>query len=407
MAKGRTELLVGMIVLGIGLALVGFLGLWGYMASTAMPVHPSAEAVSSVAQSSSPPQWADAVARGRQIARSAPADQNLPGLSVAVGIDGDLVWAEGFGWADLDRRIGVTPETTFRIGTASVALTSVAVGLLIEDGRLDLDQPIQTYVPQFPVTPWPVTLRQLMAHVAGVRNDGGDEGPLLSRNCRRAADGIDAFADRPLLFEPGTQHRYSSYGWILVSAAIEAVTDEPLLTFMQRRVFEPLGLQHTVADSATNPIAGRATPYFPRFMADPNYGLDLMRPVDYSCYSGASMFLSTPSDLVRFAMVVARGGLLQPGTVQLLQTSQRLTSGQDTGYGLGWDLDTAELAGTAARTVGHDGTSLGGPLASLRMLPERGLAVGVISNSSYADTATIAVQIARAFTEESQGALPR
>ena len=156
-------------------------------------------------------------------------------------------------------------------------------------------------------------------------------------------------------FEPGTQYRFSNFGWILVSAAVEAAAGEPFLLFMRKQIFEPLGMDHTDADSATEPSPDRATSYFPRFAADPRYGPDLMRPIDFSCYAGASVFLSTPSDLVRFAMAINSGKLLQPATVQLLQTSQRLPSGQETGYGLGWDLETVTLAGKQTRMIGHDG----------------------------------------------------
>ena len=117
------------------------------------------------------------------------------------------------------------------------------------------------------------------------------------------------------------------------------------------------------------------TPYFPRFAADPNYGLHLMRPLDYSCYAGSSVFVSTPSDLVRFGMAINSGKLLQPATVQLLQTSQRLASGEETGYGLGWDLETVTLAGKQTRVIGHDGDSLGGMVASLMTFPEHGIVV--------------------------------
>jgi serine beta-lactamase-like protein LACTB, mitochondrial len=345
------------------------------------------------------PKWVKAVEQGRQIVRAGLAEQNLPGLSVAVGVDGDIVWAEGFGWADLENRVRVAPEMRFRIGTASKALTSAAVGLLLEEGRLKLDDVIQTYVPEFPEKEWPVTLRQLMAHLAGVRNDGGDEGPLLSVRCERPVEGLQYFAARSLLFEPGTQYRYSSYGWILVSAAVEAAADEPFLTFMQKQVFEPLGMNDTRADSATEAIPDRATFYFPRFAADPRYGLHLMRKVDYSCYAGSSAFLSTPSDLVRFAMAFNSGKLLEPATVELVQTSQRLASGQETGYGLGWDLETVALAGEQTRQVGHDGTSLGGTVASLTTFPQHRIVVSVTSNISYADTSALALSIAQAFAE--------
>jgi CubicO group peptidase (beta-lactamase class C family) len=124
-----------------------------------------------------------------------------------------------------------------------------------------------------------------------------------------------------------------------------------------------------------------------------------MRPLDYSCYAGSSVFLSTPSDLVRFTMAVNSGKLLRLATVQRLQTSQRLLSGQETGYGLGWDLETAALAGKHTRLVGHDGDALGGMVASLMTFPEHGIVVSVISNISYADTFGIAVKIAQAFAQ--------
>ena len=299
----------------------------------------------------------------------------------------------------LENRVKVAPDTRFRIGTASTALTSAAVGLLLERGLLKLDDEIQAYVPAFPRKPWPVTVRQLMGHVAGVRNDGGDEGPLFSVRCERPVDGLQYFAERSLLFEPGTQYRYSSYGWILVSAAVEAAADQPFFAFMRTQIFEPLGMTDTKPDS-TEPIPNRATFYFPRFAADPRYGLDPMREIDYSCYTGSSAFLSTPSDLVRFAMAINSGQLLQPATIQVLQTPQRLASGQETGYGLGWDLETVALAGEPTRLIGHDGESLGGMVASFMTFPEHGIVVSVTSNTSYADTYSVAVKIAQAFAEQ-------
>ena len=399
MPKRRMETWLAVIVVAVGLVPAAIGGLWVYMSATATPLHPNPQDVSSVVQSAPLPEWAGAVEQGRQIVRAALHERNLPGLSVSVGADNEIVWAEGFGLADLDKRVPVAPRMRFRIGTASTALTSAAVGLLLEKNRLKLDEKIQTYVPEFPEKQWPVTLRQLMGHLAGVRSDGGDEGPLFSVRCERPVDALRYFKDRPLLFEPGTQYRYSNYGWIVVSAAIEAAANEPFLSFMRRQIFEPLGMDHTEADSTTEPIPDRATFYFPRFAADPRYGPDPMRQIDLSCYAGSSVFLSTPSDLVRFAMAINSGKLLQPATVQLLQTSQRLPSGQETGYGLGWDLETVALAGKQARLIGHDGDVLGGMVASFMTFPEHGIVVSVISNISYADTSGVAVKIAQAFAE--------
>ena len=402
MLKSRRETWGALIVLAVGVPFIAILGLWGYM-STTPPLHPNPQDVRSLTDSAPLPKWAAAVEQGRQVVRAALTEHSLPGLSVAVGAGGDIVWAEGFGWADLETKAPVAPGTRFRIGTASTALTSAAVGLLLEQGRLKLDDVIQTYVPAFPEKQWPVTLRQVMGHVAGVPSDSGDEGPLFAEHCDRPVDALPFFAKDALRFQPGTQFRNSRYGWILMSAAVEAAADEPFLLFMQKQIFEPLGMEDTTAESATESIPDRATFYFPTFAADPRYGQDLMRPLDYSCYAGSSVFLSTPSDLVRFAMAIDNGKLLQPATVQLFQTSQRLASGQETGYGLGWDLETPALAGKLTHVIGHDGDSLGGMVTSFMTFPEHGIVVAVASNISYADTYSVAVRIAEAFAGQGKG----
>ena len=220
------------------------------------PLYPDPQAVPSVTNAAPSQKWADAVEQGRQLARAGLVEQNLPGLSVAVGVGGEIVWAEGFGWADLENRVPVAPGMRFRIGHASKALTSAAVGLLLEKGRLHLDDEIQTYVPAFPRKQWPVTLRQLMGHVAGVRHYEGEEDFMPSAHCERASEGLQRFANDPLRFEPETQYGYSTFGWILVSAAVEAAADEPFFTFMRTQIFKPLGMTETTFDSATEPIAG-------------------------------------------------------------------------------------------------------------------------------------------------------
>lgn len=398
----RIETWLTLAVAGVGLILLGVAGLWVYMSATAKPLHPDAASVSSVANADPAQQWRDAIDRAKQIARAGTSEQNLPGLSVAVGVNGEIVWAEGFGWADVEKQSPVTPGTRFRIGTISMPLTAAAVGLLIDRGRLQLDDPIQKYVPEFPQTKWPVTLRQLMAHTSGMRSDGGDEGPLFSKHCDRPVDALPEIADSELRFEPGTEYRYGRYSFIAVSAAIESAAGEPFLTFMQRQIFDRSRMDNTFPEPDTDPVEDRATPYFPKFAGDPRYGNDLMRPLHYSCYAGASVFLSTPTDLVRFVAALNSGKLLQPDTVKLLQAPQRLKSGQETGYGLGWDLEDVSLSGKPTRTIGHDGDVLGGITSSLLIVPEHNIVVAVVSNTSYGDTPGIATKIAETFAQPRQ-----
>src|SRR6185436_14237108 len=169
---------IAVIVLAVVLPIVAVVSVIHFMSATAERLHPKPEDVTSVVQSQPSPKWTSAVEQARRIARASLAEENAPGMSIAVGVGQDIVWAEGFGWADLDSRAPVTPRTRFRIGHVSKVLTSAAVGLLLDKGSLHLDDEIQTYVPSFPRKQWPITLRQLMGHVAGVRHYLGEEADI-------------------------------------------------------------------------------------------------------------------------------------------------------------------------------------------------------------------------------------
>ena len=354
--------------------------------------------------SSAPPsRWSPAVEEARQHARSGLVEQNLPGLSVAVGVGGELVWAEAFGYADVEKKTAATPLTRFRVTDASAALTSAAVGLLLDKKMLHLDDEIQVHVPEFPKKQWPVTLRHLMAQTAGVRTDGGDEAAMP--RCETTLDALtklDNFGGRDLIFEPGTEFRPSTYGYVLLSAAVEGAADEPFFSFMRTKIFEPLGMRDTTVDIAADPIPDRAHFYFPRFAADTRYGHhDARAGQDHSCYAGAGAFLSTATDLVRFGMAFNSGKLVKPETVQLLQTEQKVASGEPTGYGLGWRVQTLTLAGRPAWMAGHGSKEdfIGGTMY-LMTFPERGLVIAAMTNTSFADTKGIALKIAEAFAKE-------
>ena len=400
----KTHAFLALLAVGFGLVVAVVTGVFAWLSMTATPIHPSAQDVSSRPLSSPGREWTDAVDQARQLVRSSVIEQNLPGISVAVGIDGELVWAEGFGWADIENKVPVGPQTRFKLGSASIPLTSAAVGLLLEKGRLRLDDTIQMHVPGFPQKKWPVTLGQVMGHTGGITRDDGDEGPFRTEHCDRVTEGLRLFADDSLRFEPGTDYRFSNYGYILVSAAVEATAQEPFYSFMQNQVFKPLGMDDTIRDSVTEPVPDRAIGYFPRG-GDPRYGVDGgPRQSDYSCYAGGAAFVSTPSDLVRFGMAVNGGRFLKPATVDMLQSTQRLPSGKETGYGLGWDLEAATLGNEQTTLVGHNGDWMGGPIASLMIFPTHGIVVAVTSNIAYADTFGIGVKLAQVFRDRKVGA---
>jgi CubicO group peptidase (beta-lactamase class C family) len=398
-----------------------------FLWATARPLHPEPRNAPSVVRSETSPQWAAAVGRARQIVRAVLSEQNLPGLSVAVGVGGDIVWAEGFGWADVETRAPVTPETRFRMGTGSTALTAAAVGVLLEKDRVELDEEIQAYVPQFPKKPWPVTLRQLLGNVSGVGIAAPNDWRLSSERCERAADALPVLADSPLLFQPGTQFRQSPRGWVLVSAAVEAAAERPFLSFMRDQVFQPLGMADTGAESAKeeNPehvgedaedpppfraihevilepwrvITGSqgesaatastrpATYYVPQFGPHPvyRYALHVASPRNLSCYAGSMAFFSTPSDLVRFELGMNGGRLLRPATVQSLEAFGRTAGGYD-----------GELLGVKGI---FDREVLGIKVMSVVTVRERGIVVAAMSNITSADTSTVARKVGDAFAK--------
>jgi CubicO group peptidase (beta-lactamase class C family) len=149
---------------------------------------------------------------------------------------------------------------------------------------------------------------------------------------------------------------------------------------------------------ATESIPNRTTFYYPRFAGNTKYGPESVREGDHSCYAGGGAFLSTPSDLARFGIAISRGKLLQPATVEMLQTPQRLRSGEQTDYGLGWKIETVPLGGERARMAGHGTkTDFIGGTASLLTFPERGIVVAVMSNISFADTRSLGLSLAQVF----------
>jgi serine beta-lactamase-like protein LACTB, mitochondrial len=372
-----------------------------YFVST-MAVHPNPAAVPSTPGVHAE-RYAAAIDESRRLALALVLEDNLPGLSVAVARDGEIVWTEGVGWADVEDRKPVTPRTQFRLGSVSKTLTAAAVALLYDRGRIDLDAPVQTYVPAYPQKPWKVTTRQLMGDIAGVhriRGDGNDNPP--GGECASLTDALATFADEPLLFEPGTRYRFSTYGWILLSAIAEAAAKERLGRFMTRDILEPLGMKSTVLDDAAE-VPDLTSSYIPRANMRTKLGVRKGMRLNNSCLAGAGAFFSTPSDLVRFGSAMLKPGLLKAETIALLQTPLQLKSGASTDFALGWKVERVQVAGAPARMVAHRATPNGGTVALL-MFPDHGVVVAAASNISPAeDVDRTSRRIAEAFTKPATG----
>jgi serine beta-lactamase-like protein LACTB, mitochondrial len=369
------------VPLAVVVLVVAGVVLWS---SYKVPVHEDAASVPSRTDAAPAGRYVEPAAAGRRQARTLVARDNLPGLSVAVAVDGQLAWSEGFGWADVDSRTPVTPRTRFRLGALSKPLTAVAAARLHDEGRLDLDAPVQRYVRDYPVKAWPITTRQLLGDVAGVhriRGDNNDAMPIT--HCDRLDDAVALLTGDPLLFEPGTKHRYSIWGWVLVSAAVQGAAGQAFERYMERSVFEPLGMTRTVSEETDGLVDVAQT------ASD--------RP-DYSCLAGGGAFLSTPTDLVRLGTAMLKPGYLRAETIADFQRPTRLASGASTTYALGWTVASVPLAGKSVRVVSHRGSPAGGSV-TLLTFPDRGVAVAVAANAADAKgVGPFALEVAAAFS---------
>jgi CubicO group peptidase (beta-lactamase class C family) len=314
--------------------------------------------------------------------------QNYPGLAVTVWQEGELLWSEGFGYASIEDSVKVDPGSSlFRIGSVSKTLTATGLAKLVERKALDLDEPVQKYVVDFPEKPWPITTRQVAQHTAGIRHYAGLE---FYSNVHYASvrDALNVFMHDTLLFMPGEKFSYSSYGWNLVSAAMEGASGSPFPEFMQTEVFVPAKMFDTYPDDVRLTHLPRVSFY--NFLS----GNNIIAPqVDNSIKWAGGGFLSTAEDLIRFGVAILNHDLVDESTTKLFWTTATLPSGQVTNYGIGWATNTDKRD---RRWVGHSGGSVGGSSMFL-VYPEEELIVVTLVNRSGANAQELGFTIADQF----------
>ena len=307
------------------------------------------------------------------------AKQAVPGVVVAVSKDGRLIYAKGFGYADLENKVPFTPQTVSRIGSISKTFTATAVMQLVEQGKINLDAEVQTYVPDFPKKPWPITVRQVLCHQSGIRHYKGNE--MLSNVHYDTIDqALGIFKDEPLVNEPGTAYSYTTYGYVLLSKVVESASGERFGDYLQKHIFDPLGLKETYLDEPSRIIPNRARNYTRPGRRDAASGNDVQNApaVDQSNKWGGGGILSTVGDLLKYAAAYDGDKLLKPGTIKLMFTAQKTRDGKPTAYGLGWGVANEQ----GRRRIEHTGGSVGATSA-LSKYPEQGMAIAILVNNDF------------------------
>ena len=338
----------------------------------------------SVASSQSPAK--QAACRDREPAlRAALEDihkrQRNIGLSALVVHRGTQVASVSLGYADLEHRVLVTPATRFGIASITKAFTGLALLKLRESGRIDLDAPIQRYVPAFPVKPGGViTPRLLASHLAGVRHWQQERTPALyAQHFDDVNDILPLFKDDTLIARPGTAENYSSYGYNLLGAAIQSASGVKYEDFVRREIIERLGLSNTGFDDVRRVLPRRAKRYsyfHPWTFAVDSNAVYRVPDWDYSHNMAGGNMYSTAEDLVRFGLAVQRPGFLSQEALNLLYSRTKVDT-VEASMSFGFFVTAKD----APRRIVNIGGSNAGLQSGLYVYPDQDLIIAVLSNT--------------------------
>ncbi|HEY0596181.1 serine hydrolase domain-containing protein [Sphingopyxis sp.] len=316
----------------------------------------------------------------------APLDQgSLPGAAVAIAIDGIPVYRRGFGLAHMELPVLLGPGIRMRIGSTTKHFTALAFLLLCEEGRAALDDPIGKHVTGLHAASRDVTMRQLMGHTSGIR-DAMAVSMLLSGATTKVGDA--AFVDyyrsiEDVDFAPGTSWSYNNGGYVLLTAAIEAITGQSLDTVLRERIFEPVGMHDTMLRRWDGDfVANSATLHFRA--ADGRFTRDYMG----SEISGPGGMVSTMDDMLRWLRHMDAPHVGSAESWRLLREPHRLANGSSTGYGLG--LVNGSYRG--AQTISHGGGVMAGNSQMIKV-PAARLDISIAVNRADVNGADLANRI--------------
>ena len=315
-------------------------------------------------------------------------ENSVPGVSIAVVLDGQPAWSAGFGMADLEDSAPVTSSTLFRLGSISKPITATAILQLWERGKLDLDAPVQKYCPAFPQKESPITSRQLLGHLGGIRHYNSDgKGDIPEDSARHFAsmeESLQIFANDQLVAKPGTKFHYSTYGYTLLGCVLEGAASEKYVDFVRDNIFKPAGMAQTQADDFFSVI-----PHRTRWYHKDKSGIVRNAGVLDSSYKipGGGL-ISSADDMAQFEAAILADKLIKRPTRELMWTSLKTTDGKPTGYALGWGVVDKFGVHILAHTGGQQGTS-----TAFAVVPERRAGVVVLANMDNVDSGSLADQI--------------
>jgi CubicO group peptidase (beta-lactamase class C family) len=299
----------------------------------------------------------------------------VPGLAITVSKNQNVVWSQGFGYADLKNKVPVNPNNTiFRIGSLSKPIAAIALLKSVEEGLINIDNSVYNYVPYFPKKRYDISIKQLGGHLSGIRNYKRNE--FKNNKPLSIREGIKFFENDPLLFKPGSDYAYTSYNWNLISLAIQEQSKIPFENFVESRVLIPYLMEKTMADKNQD-LNGKAIFY--KKVGRRRFKPEINVNNFFKLASGG--YLSTSEDINRFGNAVLKDFLANSKQLKSFVTAQKINKGdvsKSTYYGMGFQVSRDS---SGRFYFGHIGNGLGG-YGIFYVYPEQKVVLTILTNCS-------------------------
>ena len=317
--------------------------------------------------------------------------RHIPAISIAVVKDGVVVKTAGYGLANMEHNVPARPDTVYKIGSTSKQFIASGIMLLVQDGKIAVDDKVSKYLDGTPASWQDITVRRLLTHTSGLAREGPAFDPYKVQpdiNVIKSAYSV------ALLFKPGDRYEYSNLGYFTLAEIIHRVSGKPWDQFINERIFAPLGMTATRATNFFDIVANRADGYvweMDRFTNAEHW--TTVRP------SGA--FLSTATDMAKWEAALQSDRILKASTKAEMWTPVMLNNGEKYPYGFGWELDDFPPGnfGGDVPSIRHEG-SIPGFRAAFTRFPKQNLSVIVLSNLNGAALDSIVAGIAVRYAPE-------
>lgn len=317
--------------------------------------------------------------------------EDIVGASVSIGIADSIIFSKGYGLIDKELNVITQDYHKFRIYSLSKHIAAIAAAKLNEEGLLDLDKPINEYIPFIDEKLHGITARQLIGHTAGIRSYEDEEWQKVSNGvCISPFESILSFQSDSLLFQPGEKYSYTSFGYVLLSAVIEKVSKKPFMEYLDEILFEPLDLNITLDNAEViDNLAAKPYEYWKGTMYNARYA-------NNTCKFGGGGLSSSTRDVVIFNQALLQEKLINAENLKMVFTSMELNNGEVTNYGFGLQFDSDNKGRNYAW---HSGRSRGGRNA-LVIYPEQQLIVCISTNTNGDGIVEEAERIAQSYLDE-------